>query len=139
MFKSNDDGFTLLEMMAVLLIMGVIGTIIFISVRPAIDQSSATKARADIDRLSQAVEMYRLTMGQYPEELADLVVAPRDSQIAAKFPRGGFVKALSQDPWRRDYVYLYPGENDEFDIYSFGADGEEGGEGLNADVTSWTR
>jgi len=137
--SKNDDGFTLIELLAVMLIIGVLGTIIFVAVRPAVDQASATKARADIDSLEQAVEMYRLTLGEYPRELTDLTTAPRDADIAARYPRGGFVKSINTDPWNRDYVYVYPGENGDFDLISYGADGEPGGEGLDADIVSWER
>ena len=137
--KTHEDGFTLIELLAVMLIIGVLGTIIFVSVRPAVDQASATKARADIDSLEQAVEMYRLTLGEYPRELSDLSTAPRDANLAARYPNGGFVKTINVDPWNRDYVYIFPGENGDFDLVSYGRDGEPGGEGLDADITSWGR
>lgn len=135
----NDDGFTLVELLAVMFIIGLLGAVIFISVRPATDQAALTKARADIDSLEQAVEMYRLTLGEYPRELGDLTEAPRDADLAARYPRGGFLKSLNQDPWGRDYIYRFPGENGEFDILTLGRDGQPDGEGLDADITSWQR
>lgn len=136
----REAGFTLVEMMAVLFIIGVLGTMIFVAVRPGLDNANATKAGADIDALVQASEMYRLTLGEYPRELSDLSTAPRDPRIADRYPQGGFLrKSLSRDPWGREYVYRYPGENGEFDILTFGRDGEPGGEGQDADIASWNR
>ena len=135
--RHPEDGFTLVEMMAVMSIIATLGTIVFLTVRPGIDQASITKARADVGRLEQAVEMYRLTLGQYPNQLQDLVQPPNDAQLASRYPRGGFVEVLPQDPWNNAYLYQFPGERGEFDIVSFGSDGEPGGEGTAADIASW--
>ena len=134
---TGEEGFTLVEMMAVMLIVVMLGTAVFLSVSPQIGRSKAVKARSDINTLSSAVEMYNLTMGEYPEELGDLVVPPRDADLAAQFPKGGFVQVLRPDPWKNDYIYTYPGENGIFDIATYGADGEPGGEGEDADIVSW--
>jgi len=133
----NEDGFTLMEMLAVIAIIAILSTAVILVVLPQVGKSSRVKARADIQTYEQAAEMYRLAMGRYPETLDDLVVAPNDSRDAANFPKGGFVKFLSDDPWGNPYIYTYPGENGEFDIVSLGADGETGGEGEAADIVSW--
>ena len=134
-----EDGFTLVEVLVVMTIIAVMGTFIFLNLRGATDKSQIQKARTDIRTLEQAVELYRLDMNRYPESLSELVVAPRDAELAARFPKGGYLKFLEADPWGRDYVYTYPGEHGTFDIASLGADGVEGGEELNADITSWRR
>ena len=135
--RHPEDGFTLVEMLAVLFIIATLGTVIFLTVRPGVDKAATTKAQADINTLEQAVEVYRLTMGTYPSSLNDLIEPPRDAELAARFPRGGFIKSLNKDPWNEDYIYAFPGENGEFDIATYGADKAPGGEGNNADITSW--
>ena len=137
--NDKEDGFTLVEVLVVMTIITVMGAFIFINLRPAADKANTTKARTDIQRLEQAVEMYRLDMNRYPESLDELVVPPRDQADAARWQKGGYLKFLESDPWGNDYVYQYPGENGTFDIASLGADGVEGGEELNADITSWRR
>ena len=132
-----EDGFTLVEMLAVLAIIATLGTVIFLTIAPQLDRADQTKAQADINALEQAVEVYRMSMGTYPDSLEDLVRAPRDSELAARFPQDGFIKSLNKDPWGEDYIYAYPGENGRYDISSLGADKEPGGEGNAADITSW--
>ena len=132
-----EDGFTLMEMIAVIAIIAILTTTVVFAVLPQVGKSQSVRAQADINTYKQAAQMYRLNMGRYPESLDDLVVAPTDSDLAANFPRGGFVEVLRPDPWGNDYVYTFPGENGEFDIVSLGADGEPGGEGENADIVSW--
>lgn len=134
-----EDGFTLMEMLAVIAIIAILSTAVILVVLPQVGKSSTVKARADINTYEQAANMYRLRMGRYPEGLDDLVVEPNDAQGRANFPKGGFVKFLSDDPWGNAYIYTYPGEHGEFDIISYGADGEPGGEGEAADIKSWER
>jgi len=98
------------------------------------------KAKGDIRNLEQAIEMFRLDMLTYPEEdggLEALVELPSGADNADRYRTGGYIKFLPSDPWGRDYVYRYPGENGVFDIISYGADGEPGGEDLNADINNW--
>ena len=135
----KEEGFTLVEVLVVLVIITVMGAFIFVQVAPATRKADVTKAKSDIQRLEQAVEMYRLDMNRYPESLDELVVPPRDQADAARWQKGGYLKYLESDPWDNDYVYQYPGEHGAFDIASYGADGVEGGEELNADITSWRR
>ena len=122
------NGFTLVELMVVLVIIGLLATVVMINVLPSQDRAMATKARADIATLSQAMEMYRLETSRYPTTLAALD-QPR--------PGGGgsFVRSLPEDPWGRPYQMAVPGEGGApFDIFSLGADGAAGGEGENADI-----
>lgn len=118
----REEGFTLVELMVVIVIIGLLATVVVINVMPAADKASRTKAEADIATLEQAAEMYRLNRGAYPESL---------QALAAE----GMVKRLPDDPWGRPYQYRSPGgAGRAFDIYSFGADGRQGGEGDDADV-----
>lgn len=133
--QKNQRGFTLVEVMVTMVIIGLLATVVVLNVLPAQDKAMVQKARADISTLSQAVEMYRLDMNTYPANLEDL-----RTQSTGDDPRyrpGGYIKFLPTDPWNNDYLYRYPGENDAVDIWTLGADGEEGGEGINVDITSW--
>ena len=121
------NGFTLVELMVVIVIIGLLATVVLINVAPATDKAAATKVRADISTLEQGVEMYRLSKLNYPsgDGLQALVGE-------------GFVKRLPNDPWGNPYRYAAPGRNGQpFSIYSTGADGREGGEGENADIGNW--
>ena len=123
----HRKGFTLVELMVVLVIIGLLATIVIINVMPAADRAATTKARADIATLEQGIEMYRLDNQRYPtgEEGLQALVA------------GQFIRRLPNDPWNRPYVYAAPGRNGQpFTIASLGADGREGGSGENADISN---
>ena len=136
--KRTERGFTLVELMVVIVIIGLLGTIVLINVMPSQDRAMQTKARADIAMLEQAMEMYRLDNFSYPaggDGLQALLSPPAAAQGARSRP-GGYVKSLPKDPWGRPYQLAVPGRSGPFDIYSLGADGSPGGEGENADVYS---
>ena len=135
-FRDEEEGFTLVELMVVIVIIGLLSTVVMINVLPSQDRAMETKARADIATLEQAMEMYRLDNLTYPSGaggLSALVTPPAGAQ-AARFRPGGYVKNLPSDPWGRPYQYAVPGRIQPFDIYSLGADGAPGGEGENADI-----
>lgn len=141
--RSNDTeaGFTLVEIMVVVVIIGLLATVVVLNVLPSQDRARIEKARADIGRIEQAVEMFRLDMGRYPttdEGLEVLVTAPADPRLAARFPEGGYINRLPEDPWGGQYQYMFPGENGRFDVWSLGADARPGGEGNNADIGNKT-
>lgn len=126
MYK-EEDGFTLVELMVVLVILGLLATVVIINVLPAQDKALVTKAKADVALLDQGLEMYKLNNLTYPSASEGL------QALVAK----GVIKKLPQDPWGRPYRYVMPGQHGPVDVYSLGADGAEGGEGDNADIGNW--
>lgn len=126
--KTAEEGFTLVELMVVIVIIGLLATIVAINVLPSLGKANATKARSDIQTLDQAVEHYRLDTNQYPTTEQGLAV------LAAK---GGYIKKLPNDPWGKPYIYTFPGQHGAYDIASLGADGAPGGTGENADIGNW--
>lgn len=128
-----DAGVTLVEMMVVIVIIGLITAIVVINVLPSQDKARVEKASADIGTLQQALELYRLEYSRYPtiEEGLDVLAASTDTSGKARAP---FIRSLPADPWNHPYQYVVPGESGAFDLYSLGADGRVGGEGLDADI-----
>lgn len=128
------DGFTLVELLLVLMILALIGGLVLPGIIGKAEGAKVKAASSQISRLSMAVESYYLDTGATPESL-DLLV--EESGDLGGW-NGPYVKPSSlKDPWGREYVYVYPGEHGDFDIYSLGADGQPGGEGKNADINSW--
>ncbi len=135
--KQQDDGFSLIELMVVIVIIGLLTTVVVVNVLPSQDRAMVEKARADVRLIEQAVEMYRMDTLKYPslEDGIDVLVrAPK----SASFRTEGYIKSLPTDPWGNAYQYLVPGEHSKFDVFSYGADGRPGGDGLNADIGNWT-
>ena len=127
-------GFTLVELLLVLVILALIGSLVLPGIIGKAEGAKAKAARSQIDRLSMAVESYYLDTGKTPDSLEALV---EDTGDAAGW-NGPYVKKSSlNDPWGRAYEYEYPGEHGDFDILSLGADGQPGGEGTDADINSW--
>lgn len=131
----GEEGFTLVELMVVIVIVGLLATVVLINVLPSQDKAMATKAKADIATLSQAMEMYRLDNFAYPSDL-NALASPPPGAAATRNRSGGYVKNLPTDPWKRPYQLSIPGKSGAFDIYSLGADGTPGGSGENADIYS---
>jgi general secretion pathway protein G len=137
--RRREEGFTLVELMVVIVIVGLLATIVAINVIPAGDKGRVVKAKADIAQIEGGLEQFRLQFSRYPsttEGLAALTTAPSGID-AAQYQRGGYIKKLPQDPWGRPYQYSSPGTHGEADVWSLGADGKDGGEGVDADVASW--
>ena len=136
---SNEDGFTLVEVMVTLVIIGLLTTFVVLNVLPAQGQAQLQKAKGDIASIETALEMYALDLGGYPTEqdgLEALVTSP-SGVSETRYRQGGYIRRMSEDPWGNPYQYRNPGENGLVDIFSLGADGEPGGEGDNADIGNW--
>jgi general secretion pathway protein G len=136
--KNKQAGFTLVEVMVTMVIIGLLATVVVLNVLPAQDKATIQKTKTDISTMSQALELYKLDMNTYPEQL-EYLTTPPSGEADDRYQQGGYIKFLPRDPWNNDYLYAYPGENGPYDIWSLGADGQEGGEGVNADITSWNR
>jgi general secretion pathway protein G len=137
--RSAEHGFTLVELMVVIVIIGLLATIVALNVLPSGDTARIQKAKADIATIENGLELYRLQMSTYPttsQGLAALSSVPAGVD-ASRYQRGGYIKRLPEDPWGRAYQYASPGRNGEADVWTLGADGAEGGEGINADIGSW--
>ncbi len=131
-------GFTLIELMVVLVIIGVLAALIVPNVLERADDARTMAARTDVNNLMQALKLYRLDNQRYPsaeQGLAALVVKPTTEPMPSNWK--AYVDKLPNDPWNRPYQYLNPGIHGEVDVLSFGADGQPGGEGKDADVGSW--
>jgi general secretion pathway protein G len=138
--STTQRGFTLIELMVVIVIIGLLATVVMINVMPSQDRAMVEKARADISVLEQALDTYRLDQLAYPrteQGLQALVSPPAGLARPDRYRQGGYIRRLPADPWGNPYQYRQPGRRGAFDVFSFGADGVEGGEGDNADIGNW--
>ena len=136
--RALQRGFTLIELMVVLVIIGVLAALIVPNVIERADDARVTAARTDVNNLMQALKLYRLDNQRYPtseQGLQALLTRPTSGPAAPNWKP--YVEKLPNDPWGHAYQYLNPGLKGEIDVFSLGADGQPGGEGKNADVGSW--
>ncbi len=136
----NQKGFTLIEIMVVVVILGILAAFVVPKLLDRPDEARMTKAIADIKGLEQSLGLFKLDNGFYPsteQGLQALVSKPDVGRIPGKYPDGGYLKKVPLDPWGKGYAYLSPGVHGDFDLTSYGADSEPGGEGKNADINSW--
>ena len=134
-------GFTLLEVMVVVVIIGILAALVVPKIISRPDEARAIAAKQDIASLMEALKLYRLDNQRYPsteQGLQALVVRPASAPLAANWKAGGYVERVPRDPWGNPYHYLNPGVRGELDVFSMGADGAPGGEGNDADIGSWT-
>ncbi len=137
---NNNRGFTLIEIMVVVVILGILAGIVVPRLLERPEEARRTKAAVQIKSLEEALGLYKLDTGFYPgteQTLQALVSKPEIGRVPNKYREGGYLSKIPLDPWGSDYVYLSPGVHGDFDIISYGADGEPGGEGKNADIQSW--
>lgn len=135
--RAGAAGFTLIELLVVVVIIGLLASLVAPRLFGQIGKSKVGVTRAQIDALSQALERYQIDVGSYPtteQGLQALVTRPDSGD---KWHGPYLTKAVPPDPWDRPYHYKAPGDHGDFDLYSYGADGQAGGSGENADVTSW--
>lgn len=141
-FAASQLGFSLIEIMVVLVIIGLLVSIVAPNVLDQADGARVKKVRADFSAIETALSMYRLNNYTYPtseQGIEALVTRPTIDPIPSNWKKGGYLKEMPLDPWQRPYLYLSPAEfsDSEFEIYTLGADGVTGGEGQNADIGSW--
>lgn len=137
--RPRQDGFTLIEIMVVVIIIGLLVAIVAPNVIGRIDDAQVVRAKADIDAIGNALKFYRVDNFAYPsteQGLEALVSKPNDPSVRNWKP-GGYLESMPRDPWGNPYQYLNPGNNGEIDVYSLGRDGQPGGEGLDADIGNW--
>lgn len=138
--KVRQDGFTLLEIMVVIVIIGILAALVVPNIIGRPDEARQIAARQDVASLMQALKLYRLDNLRYPateQGLQALVTKPTTGLIPPNWKPGGYVERLPKDPWGNPYQYLNPGVQGEIDVFSYGADGAPGGEGIDADIGSW--
>ena len=136
----NRSGFTLIEIMVVIIILGILVGLVVPRLMEKPEKARKVKAQMQIESISAALKEYKLDNGDYPtteQGLEALVEKPSIGKIPKKYPEKGYLSKIPKDPWDNDYVYISPGEHGDFDLISYGSDGEEGGEGKDADIQSW--
>ena len=136
----KDAGFTLLEIMVVIAIMGILATLVIPKLMGRPDDARIVAAKHDVGTLVLSLKLYRLDIGQYPSSeqgLKALVERPSFGKDATNWKSGGYLDDIPNDPWGNPYQYVIPGIHGEIDVFSFGADGKAGGEGNDADIGNW--
>jgi len=137
---NSQRGFTLLELMVVVVILGILAALVVPKIISRPDEARVMAAKQDIASLMQALKLYRLDNQRYPvteQGLQALVIRPSSAPLPLNWKAGGYVERLPKDPWGTPYQYLNPGVRGEIDVFSLGADGMPGGEGNDADIGSW--
>ena len=136
----RQRGFTLIEIMVVVVIIGVLATLILPRVLGRQDEAFIAKAKSDVSALSNALKLYKLDSFHFPtteQGIDALVTKPAGSPEPRNWKAGGYIERLPLDPWGNPSQYLFPGEHMEFDLWSFGADSQPGGEDVGADIGNW--
>jgi general secretion pathway protein G len=140
--KSDDRGFTLIELMVVIIILGILVGYVGVRIMGKPEEARRTKARVQMETLETALKLYKLDNGVYPtteQGLQALVNPPEVGRLPGKWREGGYLEKnkVPKDPWGNEYVYLCPGIHDDFDLISYGGDGEPGGEDRDEDINNW--
>jgi general secretion pathway protein G len=132
-----NGGFTLIEIMVVVVIIGILAATLLPKVTGRTDEARVTQVKQDILTLESALDLYKLDNNVYPSTDDGLEALVKKPANAHKWKEGGYMKRLGNDPWGTPYQYLSPGTHSAVDIYSLGADKQQGGEGINADIGNW--
>jgi general secretion pathway protein G len=140
--RFGNQGFTLIEIMVVIVILGVLAALIAPKFIGQEEKAKKIQTKVQIKSLETALQLYRLDNGKYPtteQGLQALVEAPAAGELAKSWREGGYLEKgkVPKDPWRNDYIYLSPGTHGDFDLISYGPDGIAGGEGKNEDINNW--
>lgn len=136
-YKKDEKGFSLIELLVVMVILGLLAAIVGPAVVGHLNPSEKKAAKVQIGMLETALESYRLNVGKYPT-VQEGLAALRAKPAGARRWNGPYLrKDIPKDPWGNAYIYIYPGEHGDYDIVSYGADGQQGGEDDNEDVVSW--
>jgi general secretion pathway protein G len=140
--QNSNHGFTLIELMVVIVILGILAGMIVPRIMDRPEQAKVTKAKMTIESIGTALDLYKLDMGTYPtteQGLQALVEPPESDGNSSNWRKGGYLDKgrVPKDPWNNDYIYLSPGANGDYDITSLGGDGAPGGDDTNADINSW--
>lgn len=134
----KQRGFSLIEIMVVVIILGILASLVVPKIISRPDDARAVKAKHDILGIQNALDLYRLDNGVYPSTDQGLHALVKEPQSRPKPQHWKpYLKSLPKDPWGRDYLYLNPGQHGEVDIFTYGANGEPGGSGVNAEIGSW--
>ncbi len=139
--RKKQAGFTLIEIMVVVIILSILAGIIIPRIAGRPEEARRTKAAVQIKQIEGALNLFKIDNGYYPDTdqgLEALVSAPTSGEEPQNYKAGGYLKKVPNDPWGNPYAYLSPGEHGDFDLISFGADGVEGGEDRDADIGNWT-
>jgi general secretion pathway protein G len=136
----RQAGFTLIEIMVVIVILGLLAALVVPKLVGRTEEAKRTQTRVQIKNIQQAMELFKLDNGFFPstdQGLEALVRMPEAGRIAKNYRKGGYLERVPKDPWGNPFVYVSPGQNADYDISSYGADGVPGGEAEDADVNSW--
>ncbi len=135
---NQQRGFSLIEIMVVVVILGILASIVVPKIIHRPDEARIVKAKQDVLTIQNALDLYRLDNGVYPttdQGLKALVEKPSSNPIPHDWK--AYLKSIPKDPWSRDYLYLNPGQHGEIDVFTYGAAGQPGGTGLNAEIGNW--
>ncbi len=134
----QQKGFSLIEIMVVVVILGILASIVVPKIMSRPDEARKIKAKSDVLAIQNALDLYKLDNGSYPstdQGLEGLVEKPSTAPIPSNWKQ--YLKSVPKDPWNRDYLYLNPGQHGDIDVFTFGADGQPGGTGVNAEIGNW--